>query len=117
MRTDAGRGVSDDHCTGCGACCAAFRVDFHRSELASATPGGVPDAMTVPVTGELVRMRGTDEAPPRCVALAGEVGSRVGCTIYVGRPSPCRDFAPYAALGIGEDACDRARRRHGLQPL
>ncbi len=73
--------------------------------------------MTVPVTGELVRMRGTDEALPRCVALAGEIGTRVGCSIYAGRPSPCRDFAPYAALGICEDACDRARRRHGLPPL
>ncbi|NMF88321.1 YkgJ family cysteine cluster protein [Aromatoleum petrolei] len=109
--------MSDDHCTRCGACCAAFRVDFHRSELASATAGGVPDAMTVPVIGELVRMRGTDDAPPRCVALAGDIGSGVRCTIYAGRPSPCRDFAPYAALGIGEDACDRARRRHGLSPL
>lgn len=81
------------------------------------TAGGVPDAMTVAVTGELVRMRGTDEAPPRCVALAGDIGCGVRCTIYAGRPSPCRDFAPYAALGIGEDACDRARRRHGLPPL
>lgn len=109
--------MSDDHCTRCGACCAAFRVDFHRSELASVSEGGVPDAMTVPVIGELVRMRGTDDASPRCVALAGEIGSGVRCTIYAGRPSPCRDFAPYAALGIGEDACDRARRRHGLPPL
>lgn len=109
--------MSDDHCVRCGACCAAFRVDFHRSELAGATAGGVPDAMTVPVTGALVRMRGTDEGPPRCVALAGEIGVRAHCTIYSNRPSPCRDFAPYAALGIGEDACDRARVRHGLPPL
>jgi len=72
--------------------------------------------MTVPVTGALVRMRGTDEEP-RCVALAGEIGVGAHCTIYSSRPSPCRDFAPYAALGIGEDACDRARARHGLPPL
>ena len=113
--------MREDPCTRCGACCAAFRVDFHRSELARAAPGGVlggvPAALTVPLTATLVRMRGTDEAPPRCVALAGEIGGAVRCTIYGGRPSPCRDFAPYAPLGIGDDACARARARHGLAPL
>ena len=109
--------AGDDPCTRCGACCAAFRVDFHCSELASAGSGGVPDALTVPVTASLVRMRGTDDAPPRCVALAGDIGVAVRCTLYASRPSPCRDFAPYAALGIGEDGCDRARVRHGLKPL
>ena len=109
--------MRDDPCTRCGACCAAFRVDFHCSELASAVAGGMPDALTVPVTASLVRMRGTDDAPPRCIALAGEIGVRVHCSLYASRPSPCRDFAPYAALGIGEDACDRARARHGLPPL
>ncbi len=106
-----------DPCQRCGACCAAFRVDFHVSELASGEVDGVPPALTVPVTTTLARMRGTDDAQPRCCALAGEIGLSVGCTIYTSRPSPCREFAPYAALGIGEPACDRARRRHGLQPL
>jgi Fe-S-cluster containining protein len=109
--------MREDPCTRCGACCAAFRVDFHCSELASAAPGGVPDALTVPLTATLVRMRGTDAAPPRCVALAGEIGGAVRCTIYGGRPSPCRDFAPSAPLGIGDDACARARARHRLAPL
>lgn len=109
--------MGDDHCTRCGACCAAFRVDFHHSELASVMPDGVPDALVVPVTATLRRMRGTDEAPPRCVALLGDIGTSVGCSIYSNRPSPCRDFAPYAALGIGDDACNRARARHGLPAL
>ena len=109
--------MSDPACLSCGACCAAFRVDFHCSDLASADAPGVPVELTVPLTATLVRMRGTDEAPPRCVALAGEVGKSVACTIYECRPGPCRDFAPYAHLGIGDDACDRARRRHGLSPL
>ncbi|WP_246167610.1 YkgJ family cysteine cluster protein [Propionivibrio limicola] len=101
----------------CGACCAAFRVDFHRDDLASPERAGVPEAMTVPLTATLVRMRGTDEAPPRCVALEGEIGGAVHCAIYEQRPGPCRDFAPYAPLGIGDDACDRARCRYGLPPL
>ncbi|MCK2094386.1 YkgJ family cysteine cluster protein [Thauera aromatica] len=109
--------MREDHCTRCGACCAAFRVDFHHSELASRAPGGVPDALVVPVTATLVRMRGTDAALPRCIALEGEVGGAVRCTLYAARPSPCRDFAPYAALGIGDEACARARRRHGLEAL
>jgi Fe-S-cluster containining protein len=92
-------------------------VDFHCSELAGADGRGVPPALTVPVLPELLRMRGTDAAPPRCSALAGVIGQRVRCTIYAERPSPCRDFAPYAPLGLGEDACDRARARHGLPPL
>jgi Fe-S-cluster containining protein len=69
------------------------------------------------VTTKLRRMRGTDDAPPRCIALTGEVGREVSCSIYARRPSPCRDFAPYAALGVGEPACDRARARHGLAHL
>lgn len=110
--------MADDHCTRCGACCAAFRVDFHISDLASrSASGGVPDGMSVTLTPSLCRMRGTDDGPPRCVALEGEIGRSVRCTIYADRPSPCRDFAPYAALAIGEEGCDRARRKHGLALL
>jgi Fe-S-cluster containining protein len=67
--------------------------------------------MTVPVTANIVRMCGTDDTPPRCVALAGEVGQQVTCTIYDARPSPCREF------DIEHDACNRARQRCGLPPL
>jgi Fe-S-cluster containining protein len=114
--------MPDFACLSCGACCAAFRVDFHAVDLATehvehADGVGVPRELTVPLTATLHRMLGTDAAPPRCVALAGEVGQAVRCTIYQQRPGPCRDFAPYAPLGIGDDACDRARRRHGLKPL
>lgn len=109
--------LPDLACTRCGACCAAFRVDFHRADLAVGDHQGVPELLTVALTATLVRMLGTDTAPPRCIALDGEVGRAVRCTIYENRPGPCRDFAPYAPLGIGDDACDRARRRHGLTPL
>jgi uncharacterized protein len=109
--------TADDICGRCGACCAAFRVDFHFSELASHMADGVPDALAVGVTETTLRMCGTDAAQPRCIALEGEIGVAVHCRIYAARPSPCRDFAPYANLGISEDACDRARRKHGLPPL
>lgn len=101
-------------CQSCGACCASFRVDFHPAELAGgayAWGAGVPAELTVPVTPAIVRLRGTDGAVPRCVALAGEVGVAVNCTIYDGRPSPCREFDTEHA------ACARARQRCGLPPL
>lgn len=101
-------------CQSCGACCASFRVDFHPAELARgafAWGPGVPLPMTVPVTPATVRMRGSDAFEPRCVALAGEVGKAVVCSIYDGRPSPCREF------DTSDDACARARRNHGLPAL
>lgn len=103
--------MSDLACLSCGACCAAFRVDFHCSDLASADAPGVPVELTVPLTATLVRMRGTDEAPPRCVALAGEIGREVGCTIYPQRPSPCHE------VQLGDAHCQKARAAHGLPAL
>ncbi len=97
-------------CQTCGACCAHFRVDFSTYELD--TEGGhVPVGLTVEVNGNTCRMRGTDHWPPRCAALTGKVGDRVGCGIYEWRPAPCREFEE------GSDACDHARKRLGLPPL
>lgn len=107
-------------CLSCGACCGAFRVDFDHSEVAGGAmvwAGGVPAAMVVPVVGRTVRMRGTDAGEARCVALEGEIGQAVNCAIYASRPSPCREFAPCAPLGIGDPACARARRKFGLPAL
>lgn len=77
----------------------------------------MPDALALRLNASLMRMRGTDAAVPRCAALEGRIGVAVRCAIHAARPSPCRDFAPYAALGMGDDACDRARARHRLAPL
>jgi uncharacterized protein len=101
-------------CQSCGACCASFRVDFHPAELAGGAFSwgqGVPVEMTVPVTPSIVRLCGTDASPPRCVALAGELGVAVECTIYDVRPSPCREFDTEHA------ACKVARQRQGLSLL
>lgn len=101
-------------CQTCGACCASLRVDFHPAELAGGAFAwglGVPVEMTVPVTPAIVRLCGTDASPPRCIALAGEVGVAVQCTIYNVRPSPCREF------DTEHSACNRARQRFGLMPL
>ena len=97
-------------CTTCGACCASFRVDFSVYETQS-EGGSMPDGLWVPVTDGISRMRGTDHSRPRCAALYGPVGQKATCGIYEWRPSPCREFEE------GSDACDAARRRHGLAPL
>ena len=100
----------------CGACCASFRVDFSSEELLSAG-GSVPDGLAVEVTATTARLRGTDHSPPRCAALVGSVGVAARCGIHEWRPGPCREFGVLAPLGRGDDACDRARARHGLPPL
>ena len=103
-------------CLTCGACCASFRVDFSGDELD--THGGrVPAGLTVEVTDSTCRMRGTDHASPRCAALVGRVGVDAHCGIYEWRPGPCREFGMLAPLGVADDACTRARARHGLPPL
>ena len=58
-------------------------------------------------------MQGTNRPEPRCIALEGEVGGCVSCTIYPNRPSPCRQFEAFDAEG----ACNRARAAYGLPPL
>lgn len=107
---------ADNPCLGCGACCASFRVDFARDEL-DEHGGCVPSGLAVDVTDNTCRMRGTDHARPRCAALVGTVGVDARCGIYEWRPAPCREFGTWAAMGVGDDACSRARARHGLPPL
>ena len=97
-------------CLTCGACCAAFRVDFSIYETQE-YGGRVPQGLAEPITDSLCRLRGTDYARPRCAALSGTVGERVACGIYEWRPSPCREFA------AGSDACNRVRQRQGLPAL
>lgn len=102
--------MSDSVCTSCGACCASYRVDFSVHELQS-MGGCVPDGLAVDVTDSTCRMRGTDHTPPRCAALTGKVGERVGCGIYEWRPNPCHELEPRS------HGCIKARQRHGLPPL
>jgi Fe-S-cluster containining protein len=97
-------------CTTCGACCACFRVDFSVFELEE-NGGRVPGGLAVEVNANIARMRGTDHQPPRCAALSGKLGGKIGCGIYEWRPAPCREFEE------GSDDCATARRRHGMLPV
>lgn len=103
-------------CMSCGACCSFFRVSFYWGEAESAG-GHVPDILTAKVNNVYSCMQGTEKEPVRCVALLGEVGSQVRCSIYQNRPSPCRDFECHSETLAGNNDCNRARASHGLPPL
>ena len=95
-------------CQQCGACCASFRVSFYWTE---ALQSALADALIEQVNGHMACMAGTNDQPPRCRALQGEIGAEVTCTVYAQRPSPCRELQP------GDEKCTRARARYGLGPL
>ena len=64
--------------------------------------GGVPDGLALPLTATLMRMRGTDASPPRCAALAGEIGLQTHLS-----PSRANGFANMVKR-IAEDAAKHA---------
>ena len=117
-----------------------FRVSFYWGECRSAG-GLVPDELVEQITPHHAAMRGTTSKPARCVALLGEIGGGVRCTMYEQRSShlpgvrrvvgarrtqsalrcrPCRPWPaaadPAAAAGPGARArglrCGRAAAKH-----
>lgn len=105
-------------CLNCGACCAYFRVSFYWQETqAGFEPWQVPITRTVPIGPLHLAMRGTDHTAVRCECLKGDLGSRVHCSIYDNRPSPCRKFKASFEDGEHNPRCDQARLSIGLKPL
>lgn len=98
-------------CQTCGACCANFRVSFYWGEADDAPGGIVPAQLTEAVSPHLRCMKGTASNPVRCVALVGEVGKRVSCSIYPQRPSPCREFDVLEEDGAANLRCTELRAR------
>jgi Fe-S-cluster containining protein len=98
----------ENPCLNCGACCATFRVSFYWAE---STVVGLPDQFTEQVNSFYSCMAGTNQPSPRCHALNGIIGEKVGCGVYGQRPSPCRE------LQAGDEKCNQARAKHGLPPL
>lgn len=104
-------------CLSCGACCASYRVAFHWMETDSATPDGVPETLTEPLDGHRLVMRGTRDAPVRCIALEAQIGLHSRCTIHARRPSACRALEASWEFGRESPQCDRARGAFGLASL
>lgn len=95
-------------CLSCGACCATYRVSLYWSE---ARDLGLEGTMIQKLNSWRICMAGTNQPSPRCLALKGTIGKDVICTVYSKRPSPCRE------LRQGDEKCNKARARHGLEPL
>lgn len=104
-------------CTSGGACCGTFRVSFYWGETDAAPAGQVPARLTEQVNQYLACMQGTNQRSPRCVALMGEIGDSVRCSIYEQRSSTCREFPYHGEQGQPSPDCQRARAKHGLPPL
>lgn len=111
--------MTTNPCLTCGACCAVYHVSFYWAETDAAAPDGVPDHLTEKMNDFRVQMKGTSSPNPRCIALEGEIGTSVRCSIYAQRASVCRDFLPSFQDGDGivNEHCDRARQVHDLEPL
>lgn len=109
--------VDNNPCKSCGACCAFFRVSFYGGECDDSPWGTVPVDLTEPLTHHRRTMKGTLGKNIRCLALNGEIGKKVDCSIHSLRPSVCRDFHPSWENGVHNPECDRARAGHGLLPL
>jgi Fe-S-cluster containining protein len=109
--------ISMNPCLDCGACCATFRCSFYWAEADDAPGGTVPVALTEQITPFRRARLGMSGAKPRCIALEGEIGVRVSCSIYPLRSSVCRAF-PYSGQdGRANERCEQARTRWGLPPL
>jgi Fe-S-cluster containining protein len=104
-------------CITCGACCAYYRASFYWAEADDNSGGTVPIELTEKLNDFRRVMRGTSQKTPRCVALLGEIGKSVGCSIYDLRSSVCRDFDVSWTDGVRNERCDEARIAWGLEPL
>ena len=104
-------------CLSCGACCAFYRASFYWAEANDSPGGRVPVEMTSRLSEFRLVMNGTDQKNPRCVALNGEIGLRVYCSIYECSPSICHSFPVAWENGEPNDMCDKARLAWGLTVL
>lgn len=110
--------VSDFDCQDCGACCcnSARNKSVGSRDYVEVERGDglLDDREALRRLAErrdrrwFLKLVGDDE---RCVALDGEVGVRVACSVYEVRPRGCRLVTP------GDDECRAARAQRGLATL
>ena len=115
--------AGENPCLHCGACCAHYRVSFYWGEADPTMGGNVPQKLTEELTEFRRCMRGTNQNHPRCIALQGEVGKAVSCSIYFTRPSTCRQAGFTYKAGVLHirpeefERCTQARAACSLPPI
>jgi hypothetical protein len=100
----------------CGACCAFFRATFYWTEADKVAGGTVPEELTEKLNDFRVCMKGTAQKNPRCIALQGEIGKAVYCSIYQDRSSVCRNFS-VADNPDPNHGCNKARKHWSLPSI
>ena len=98
--------ITQHACLSCGACCAFYRVSFYWAEGEH-----LPAHMVEPLTPVYSCMAGTNQPTPRCVALQGQIGEQVSCSVYAHRSSTCKE------VQAGDSQCLKARQAAGLIPM
>lgn len=98
--------ATQDACLSCGACCAHFRVSFYWAEGEM-----IPNEMLEVLTPVYSCMKGTNQAPSRCIALEGKIGESASCQIYEQRSSSCKE------VQVADSQCHKARTAYGLIPF
>lgn len=99
-------------CLSCGACCF-----YLLCATVKPTDQNTPESHFWKIfleenSGEIVVdqfMRRNPETMA-CIALDGEIGGNIGCSIYHDRPQVCREF------DAGSDKCHAIRRAYGIEP-
>lgn len=109
--------MSRNPCLTCGACCAAFSVQFPEAQADDQPGGWVPCGLTLNMAEGRRAMKGTLGFTPRCQALEGRIGVKVHCRIYPNRPSICKAFCASGDHGRENHLCNRSRALFGLQPI
>ncbi len=104
-------------CMRCGACCAAYKVEFNELNSAGQLENAVPLDMSIDLGNHKRAMKGTQGAHKRCIALQGKIGGNVSCGIYDRRPANCRGFAAAWEDGVINPLCDQARGLYGMVPF
>ncbi len=111
-----GREKVEYDCVTCGACC--YNPENNR-ELDFVDYVEIDPSDRIMKKPELVRRLVVldDKLIPhmrldhhhRCAALTGRLGVKVGCSVYLDRPSMCRTFKS------GSKKCKELRKERGIQ--
>ncbi|MBX3287767.1 MAG: YkgJ family cysteine cluster protein [Acidobacteria bacterium] len=99
-------------CLTCGACCQGL-ICVGVRPADNVDPSLYWDVTTEAAEGEIVvdRYLRRDSETLACIALEGNIGERVNCTVYETRPKMCHHF------DAGSDRCHAIRRAFGIEPF